>query len=75
MVAPTVTVTVVSPRFYTQKDSFIEVPGVVETVGGAGVRGVIAIAVRTDRLNADADVNLSLSFCSNSKQPNDKQEQ
>ena len=60
MSAPAMAVAPSSPRPHAQENAVIEVSRSVKANRGAGIRRVVVIAVRTYRLNTDADNYLSI---------------
>src|ERR1035437_1468239 len=61
MTTPTVAIAPAGPRTHAQKDAAIKVSRPVKSIGRAGVRFIVVIAVRTDGWNADVYDDLSLS--------------
>src|ERR1017187_4978436 len=58
MPAPAVAIAPVGPRTHPQEDTVIKIARPVETVGRAGIRSIVVISPRANRLNTDADENL-----------------
>src|ERR1035437_9450518 len=61
MTTPTVAIAPAGPGTHAQKDAAIKVSRPVKSIGRAGVRFIVVIAVRTDGWNADVYDDLSLS--------------
>src|ERR1035437_2381057 len=61
MTTPTVAIAPAGPRTHAQKDAAIKVSRPVKSIGRAGVRFIVVIAVRTDGWNADVYDDLSPS--------------
>jgi hypothetical protein len=62
MTAPAVAIAPAGPWAHAQEDAAIEVPRTVKSIGCAGVRRIVVIAVRTYGWGAaDVDDDLSLS--------------
>src|ERR1035437_9748318 len=61
MTTPTVAIAPAGPRTHAQEDAAIKVSRPVKSIGRAGVRFIVVIAVRTDGWNADVYDDLSLS--------------
>src|ERR1039458_7514755 len=59
MAPPAVAVAPAGPRAHAQENAAIEVPRAVKTIGRAGVRRIVVVAVRTNGWNADVDDELS----------------
>jgi hypothetical protein len=63
MAAPTVVITPAGPWTHAQEDAVVEVARPVITNGGAGIRCIAVVAVRTDRRwTPYADGNLRIRF-------------
>jgi hypothetical protein len=60
MATPAVTIAPVGPWAHTEEYAVVEVPWPVKAHGRTVVRRVIVVAVRANRLNADADHNLGV---------------
>jgi len=60
--APAMAIAPSAPGAHAQKDAIVEVSLPVIAVGRAGVRRIAVVAVRTNGLNANVDIDLSLSF-------------
>jgi hypothetical protein len=61
MATPTVAVAPAGPWAHTQEDATVEVFRPIKSIGRAGVRSIVVIAVRTNGWNADVDDDLRLS--------------
>jgi len=58
--APAMAVAPPSPRSHAEKDSIVEISRPIKPHGRAGIRRVVVIAIRTNRLNADVEADLGM---------------
>lgn len=59
--APAVSIAPTGPGAHAEEDAVVEIAWTIEAHGRAGVGCIVVIAVRTDRLNTDADDDLGLN--------------
>ena len=61
MATPAVTIAPAGPWAHAQEDAAVKVSRPVKSIGRAGIRRIVIIAVRTDGWNADVNDELSLN--------------
>jgi hypothetical protein len=60
MAAPSVAISPSGPWAHAQEDAVVEIARPVKAIGRTGVRRIVVVAIRTYRLNANADDDLRL---------------
>ena len=63
MPTPAVAITPAGPGAHSQEDPVIEVSRPVKTIGRAGIRRIVVVAVLANRLNTNAYPNHNLCLC------------